>query len=341
MDIEFHYWITGILAKEAGFTEEESRTMAYSTQFVDENDVSLTVRDKSTGDDYINFISQTMNILKPKSELLRIYPIFHFVPGRPVAPSARRRDGKMHLFNTTPNNQFANQLMQNAFSSSETIRLYRIGIATHAYEDTWAHQNFTGWHETFNAVGINPIPNIGHADAQHHPDWVGHRWSDDRLVDGDINNNHRFLSAAKGVFQHYCDFLISTGRYAKQDRPKWPRVQRLVQTAMGETSSGDVNYGSEERIAAYRQLAPWLPEFDERLWFKEAIETRVKGLPDSHQGLLAGITIFKDEYFWREDKDKKTTDWYKFERAVKEHERVAIDLMSPHFAQIGVALGCV
>jgi len=56
---------------------------------------------------------------------------------------------------------------------------------------------------------------------------------------------------------------------------------------------------------------------------------------------LAGITIFKDEYFWREDNDKKTTDWYKFERAVKEHERVAIDLMSPHFAQIGVALGCV
>lgn len=27
-----------------------------------------------------------MNILKPKSELLRIYPISHFVPGRPDAP---------------------------------------------------------------------------------------------------------------------------------------------------------------------------------------------------------------------------------------------------------------
>jgi hypothetical protein len=341
MDIEFHYWITGILAKEAGFTEKESGIIAYSAQFVDENDVSLTVRDKTTGEDYINFISQTMNILKPKTELLRIYPIFHFVPGQPEAASARRRDGKMHLFNTTPNNQFAKQLMQNAFSSSETIRLYRIGIATHAYEDTWAHQNFTGWHETFNAVGINPIPNIGHADAQHHPDWVGHRWSDDRLVDGDINNNHRFLSAAKEVLRLYCDYMISTGRYAKKDHPKWPRVQRLLQTAMGETSSGDVNYGSEKRIAAYQQLAPWLPQFDERVWFNEAIETRVKGLPDSHQGLLAGITIFKDEYFWREDKDKKTTDWYKFQRAVKEHERVAIDLMSPHFAQIGVVLGSV
>jgi len=338
MDIEFHYWITGILAKEAGFAEAEAETIAYSTQFVDEDDVSLTVKDKSTGETYVNFISQTMNILKPKTELLRIYPIFHFVPGKPEAPSARRRDGKMHLFNTTPNNRFVNQLLQDAFSSSESIRLYRIGIATHAYEDTWAHQNFTGWYESFNAVGLSPMPNIGHADAQHHPDWVGHRWTDNRLVEGDINNNHRFLSAAKELFRHYCDYLVSTGRYEKKHRPKWPRVQRMLETAMGETSSGDLNYGSEERITAYKSLAPWLPEFDERVWFNDAIETKVKGLPDSQNGLMAGITIFRDEYSWNEDKDKKTTHWYRFQRSVKEHERFALTSMSPHFAQIGVDL---
>ena len=51
---------------------------------------------------YRNHFSQTMNILKPKDQLMRIYPIFHFVPGEPDAPSARRRDGKMHILNTTP-----------------------------------------------------------------------------------------------------------------------------------------------------------------------------------------------------------------------------------------------
>jgi hypothetical protein len=338
MDIEFHYWITGILAKEAGFTEEESKTIAYSAQFVDENDVSVSVKDKSTGEKYMNFISQTMNILKPKSELMRVYPIFHFVPGQPEAPSARRRDGKMHLFNTTPNNAFVNQLMQNAFSSATDIRLYMIGIATHGYEDTWAHQNFTGWRETFNAVGMNAIPNIGHADALHHPDWVGHRWIDDRLVDSEINNNNRFLSAAKELFKHYCDYLISTGRYLEEDRPGWQSVQNIILGAMGDVSSGDQNYGNKQRITHYENLAPWLPEFDEAIWFNDAIETKVRGLPDSKNGLMAGITIFKDAYSWREDKDKTETDWYGFQRAVKQHERYALNLLSPHFAQIGVNL---
>ena len=339
MDIEFHYWITGIIAKEAGFDEEEAKIIAYSSQFVDENDVSITVNDRSTGKGYVNFISQTLNILKPKSELLRIYPIYHFIPGHPEAPSARRRDGKMHLFNTTPNNEFANTIIEDAFRAEEGTRLYRIGIATHGYADTWAHQNFTGWHESFNAVGLNPIPNIGHADAHNHPDWVGHRWVDDRLVENEINNNHRFMSAAKEVFRYYCDYLVSLGRYSKKQKPKWPKGEKKLRTAMEPVSSGDENYGKEERISSYKQLAPWLPEFDEADWFDAAIDTEVKGLRDSKSGIFAEFTVFHDEYWWKEDTDKETTHWYKFQKTVKEHERFAIRLLSPAFSQIGIDLG--
>lgn len=139
MDIEFHYWITGIVAFEAGFSEEEAETIAYSSQYVDENDVSIAVEDKVSSGKYVNFVSQTMNILQPKDELMRVYPIFHFIPGDPGAPSARRRDGKMHLFNTTPNSRFADDLMSEAFKAPEEVRLFRIGIATHAFADTWAH----------------------------------------------------------------------------------------------------------------------------------------------------------------------------------------------------------
>jgi hypothetical protein len=336
MDIEFHYWITGIIAREAGFDEDEARIIAYSSQFVDENDVSVTVEDKASGEKYVNFITQTLNILKPKSELLRVYPIYHFIPGHPEAATARRRDGKMHLFNTTPNSRFANEILKNAFEAEEEVRLYRIGIATHGYVDSWAHQNFTGWHESFNAVGLNPIPNIGHADAQHHPDWVGHRWLDDRLVDGEINNNHRFLSASKALFRHYGDFLVSMGRYPAKSRPKWPKVEKKLRTAMGPVSSGDQNYGKEERLSAYKELVPWLPEFDEGDWFDEAIETEVKAFQDSKSGIFASLTFFKDRFWWK--KDKKTTRWYQFQRAAKQHERFALNLLSPHFDQIGIDL---
>ena len=46
MDTEFHYYITGIIAQAAGFTEEESKTIATASEFVDENDVILKVRNR-------------------------------------------------------------------------------------------------------------------------------------------------------------------------------------------------------------------------------------------------------------------------------------------------------
>ena len=74
MNSEFHYYITGILAHKAGFNEEEASIIAYSSQYVDHNTIVFTV------DDYKNYVSQTMNILKPMKTLMRIYPIFHFTP---------------------------------------------------------------------------------------------------------------------------------------------------------------------------------------------------------------------------------------------------------------------
>lgn len=338
MDIEFHYWITGIIAQEAGFTKEEAKVIAYSSQFVDENDVSLEVCDRSSGEKYVNFVSQTLNILKPKNDLLRIYPIYHFIPGVPDALTARRGDGKMHLFNTTPNNPFANDILQAAFKAPEDLRLYRIGIATHGFVDTWSHQNFTGWHESFNAIGLNPIPNIGHADAQHHPDWVGHRWDDLRLLDREVNNNHRFLSASEELFGHYCNYLTSAGRYGQSPKPKWEDLQKKLLAVMGPVSSGDQNYGREARLKVYGEMVPWLPEFNEDDWLKDAVDIEVVGLKDAKEGIQSSCTIFKDKCWWNENQPKEKTHWYRFQTSVKQHERFALDVLSPHFAQIGVAL---
>lgn len=172
MNIEFHYWITGLIAHRAGFSKEDSTTIAYSSEYVDKNDIIYDIKDKISKKKYSNYISQTMNILKPKMELMLIYPIFHFIPGQPDADIARRKDGKMHLLNTTPNNQHANELMDAAFKSSRDSRLYRIGIATHGYVDTWAHQNFIGWYDYFNNIGLDIKPDIGHANAEYHPDML-------------------------------------------------------------------------------------------------------------------------------------------------------------------------
>ena len=41
MDIEFHYWITGIVALKAGFNDKEANIIAYSSQHVDDNEVLI------------------------------------------------------------------------------------------------------------------------------------------------------------------------------------------------------------------------------------------------------------------------------------------------------------
>jgi hypothetical protein len=54
--------------------------------------------------------------------------------------------------------------------------------------------------------------------------------------------------------------------------------------------------------------------------------------------MLSSFTVFKDKYFWREDRNREETNWYRFQTAVKDHERYAIKLLSPLFEQIGITL---
>lgn len=332
MDIEYHYWMTAIIANRAGFSEKDANTIAYSSQYVDDNDICLEIENKNNNKVYRNFISQTMNIIKPKKELMRIYSIFHFVPGEPDAYSARRRDGKMHLLNTTPNNEVANVLLDESFKASDDNKLYRIGIATHAFTDTWAHQNFVGYLDYFNNIGLDPKPDIGHADAEHHPDWAAHRWSDGRLTDSDVNNKHRILSASESLFRKYCNFLNTS-----DVEDKWKNLEKELIGAIGKVSSGNHNYDQEQRLTRYKEMcSDWLPEFDELAWFNDAIHTDVRGLRDSADGIASLFTVFKDKYYWRDNVNIEQTHWYKFQESVKEHEKLAIGLLRERFAKMGV-----
>lgn len=334
MDTEFHYWMTAIIAERAGFSREEARTIAYASEYVDENDVAIEVAWHGKKKRYRNFVSQTLNILKPRQQLMRIYPIFHFVPGDPQAASARRRDGRMHILNTTPDSENARELFDAAFAAPEHIRLYRIGIATHMYADTWAHQNFVGWFDSHNHLDMSLAPNIGHADAGHHPDWPAHRWDDHRLVDAAVDNRMRFLDAAQAIFRRYCRYQKQQG---KPDRSRrWNTLKQDLAEAMGLAFSGNENWYRQKRLAAYRRLAPWLTEFDERDWFNAAIETEVRGLRDPGEGIAALFTLLPDSYRFRRDVDHEQTHWYGFQEAVKDHERLALRLLAPIFSQMGV-----
>lgn len=319
MDIEFHYYITHILAEKAGFSSEDAQIIAYASQYVDDNNQQYTI-DKDKPDEYQNYISQTLNILKPKHELIRIHPCFHFLPGDYCyhGELMKRKDGLLHILTTTPNSKNVNKLMDAALQSAN---LYQIGIATHCYADTWAHQNFVGYEHRFNSMrGLleNVIPDIGHADAGHKPDIVNRIWYDKRLVPGnrEIHNKERFLEAAKHLFDKYSRYVDR--KIKSRDIEKaWSELKRKLGRAIGKedrASSG----GRAKRSEKYLSLAKSLKKYRKDTWFKRAIKTG---------GLLGDIYLKRSNFY--------NSHWYKFQQAVKEHQKTAMVLLKPAFEQIG------
>ncbi|MBP0020840.1 MAG: hypothetical protein J7647_25190 [Cyanobacteria bacterium SBLK] len=330
MDIEFHYYMTYLVATRSGFSPNEARAIAYSSQYVDNNSKVFRI---NTGkrNEYCNQITQTFNILKSKNELLKIYPVFHFIPGDPFFANAQRKDGQRHFLNTTPNSENANRIIDDALISKN---LYRIGIASHSYADTWAHQNFVGYYDEFNAVkGVfrSALPHVGHADVKRYPDWPALIWHDDRLVSPHdrIDNKVRFLEAARHLFYKYCSYLeglplsnrrekdalelirdldLAIGESDSKNRRKCDRIRRYI--ALSE----EKNYGGESILV-----------YNKRLWFDLAVSRRGNDCSDRKKNLFSNLTTFKDPYFWREN--YRNSHWYRFQEAAKKQQKSAWDIL--------------
>jgi hypothetical protein len=329
MDIEYHYYISCIIALRAGFHKEEAYKIAYSSQYTDDNNASLTVRDDANIP-YINHISQTLDITQPEEKLLRIHPFFHFFPGntKEIVNAPPRRDGKLHLLNTTPGNSNALKLMKWALKSGN---LYNIGMATHTFADTYAHQNFAGFKDGFNAMkGFleSLLPNIGHADAKYAPDIPGRVWTDKRLTSTfqKINNNARFLDASEQIYELF-RLKLNPG-YPKNKLVQGKTNLRMeLEAAIG--SPEKPNKDKSARLKKYLELIGdnLVSDYKEKAWFDIAV--RVKAV-----GRTVGTGNVEREYLWKEN--YRESDWFHFQEAVKAHQRKAEEILEPIFSSMEV-----
>jgi len=333
MDIEFHYYITYMLAEKAGFNKEDTYKIAYSSQYVDDNSRMYKVRGDTV---YENYISQTMNILKPKSKLMQIYPCFHFIPGEHETEEAKRKDGNMHILNTTPNSIRANKLIDDALAGGNP---YSVGIATHSYADTWAHQNFVGCFDFFNALGgaLEALtPNVGHADAQYSPDIPGLVWKDERLVSDNkiVNNKHRFVRAAENIFKKYKRHNDKNAEDS-QIESDWQEIKTDIENAIGVGFKHDRKKEQKKRIARYKKLIENFKNYDEDSWLDKAVRRKVVGAPDDFGGdMLESITLFPDKYYKKSGFEN--SHWYNFQECVKKHQKEAKKLFADLFKQMEI-----
>ncbi len=330
MNIEFHYYMTKYLAIMAGFESDEAEIIAYSSQFVDDNKVRYEI-EKPDGEIYKNYITQTTNILRPKKKLMRIYLLYHFLPGDATSYKARRRDGKMHVLMTTPASHHAQEIF---FDTTKTESLYALGIASHMLSDTLSHQNFVGTFDEVNAMqGIwqTLSPNIGHADAGYKPDIPNLIWEDCRLIrdNAEIDNKERVLLAANKLYSNY---LMITSNPNKWSATK-QKLNAVIGPCIEEKNISKYKNQMMTRIEKMRKILAEMDAdeiYDPDKWFKEAIDVDVKLFDDKK----IKFDPVKDKLKFK--KNYRDSKWYKFQEAVREYQRTATLKLEPILNQLEI-----
>jgi hypothetical protein len=353
MDLEFHYYMTYLIAARAGFSPSEAATIAQAAQEIDDNHIPVAVS-AGTPAAYENVISQTMNILHPHHNR-KIYPIFHFIPGVADAPTAARRDGRTSDWVTTPNSPLANAMLDTALKSGD---LYRIGASAHAFADTWAHQNFIGKDDTSNEMPGVPVMDrlegkigllrIGHALAGHAPDIPGLIWTDERLAKPEIDNTARFLDAARVLFAK-----LYMQRNDSADPDKIAAIAESLTADLRADigpSTRNSRQQDETRITRYKRRAlsaPYgatpIPEYAIGRWANEAFNEQRAGIATGiaefvgrHTGLAGDILEFgtRMPFTWKDPARFRETAWCKFQEAVKAHLTECWSLLRGRFPEL-------
>jgi len=307
MNREFHYYIVRLVAGRAGLRGEDLRRFAYSSQFVDDNTREYNIHYHYcdfSNQMFINPISQTM---LPDAKGETIYKTFHFVPGDSNS-SSKRKDGRVDPLTVTPDNDSVNRMIDYACS---TGNIYLMGIAAHAFTDSWAHQNFTGEWGHFN--GEANMPSVGHMLEGTKPDRIAAVWHDRRLIDDRIVNVDRFLDAAIALFKKL--FIFANHNYDDEylDRESLSLRNDLL-LAVGQRDDEDLFLN--DRLARYKQLAltkPYggieLPNYNKDEWF-DAIVKKTIGTCNSHNS--SGTP--KIRYFFL--RNYKNSDWHLFQSSL-------------------------
>lgn len=198
MQQDFHFYVTGMLAKHAGYTDDESITIATAAQYVDHATESFPIHFED-GRIFETTMTAHYHIRSFEEGVQKkVFMCFHFPPHGLTTEGER----KFFSFKTKENSPIINDLLyqikadtvQGTYdyldrNTTFPFHLYRLGVAIHTLADSWSHKSFTGRHNDENDVGKiwfkkgskwkrqyyndwkwDVAPTIGHAECGHYPD---------------------------------------------------------------------------------------------------------------------------------------------------------------------------
>lgn len=208
MQKDMHYFGTYALARMAGLSVKEAKTIAYSAQYVDDSTKSDSQPHPDGGLLYGVATAHTnsqviKNRLVDKLEQRRVWTPFHFLPG------GEGTSAEEQLI-CVKDSHIAREMMQAHIekASQSPYGLHLMGIACHVYADTFSHYGFSGISSELNRVS-NPTPSQQHAAPMR----------------AYLENKHmRFIA-----------------KYAPN---WWLTLQRMLFSKLGEDFSGALGHGA-------------------------------------------------------------------------------------------------
>jgi len=207
MDIDFHFGTIYILSRWADFSSDTAKTLATTSQFVDDNlpNNPLTRKYRHSGHAPLDNLIDLVNDDK-------VWIPFHFLPSLDGSGDERLICQK--------NSSLAQELasFMTSITNLDNLNLFRLGISLHVYADTWAHRKFSGFITSTNRVNnpniilpiqadwekaedefIHNLPPLGHVKAIHWPDRPYAYWQCSAFPDG-RKNWEEFLEAAQSIY---------------------------------------------------------------------------------------------------------------------------------------------
>jgi len=153
MQQDMHHDGTFCLARAAGLNYESAKTIAYASQFVDDN-IAAHVDDHKDGSQ-IYAVPTAHHVADLNNREARdqrfIWVPFHFIPG------ASGTEFTEQLI-CTKNSTLARQMITNHASMGEKdYALELLGIGNHVYQDTFAHYGFSGVSSRRNRIKGNSL----------------------------------------------------------------------------------------------------------------------------------------------------------------------------------------
>ena len=261
MQMDFHYYATYCAAVIAGYSHEDSLSIAYSAQFVD--CCSRTLLSTLHAPGAAATTQLQLELMNARTDLVglqditRIWASFHFLPGdlhAQVKKASRHYQNKYRLI-CRPNSALLPDTVELAKAGS----LQAAGIAMHVLADTWAHSCFAGTpslvinNTNFYFYELLPDGKERQVDFRHSPG------APDDLEKGIYNSSiyqnseNAIMNLGHGRAGHLPDYSFARYRYL----PAWGNCEEIV-----KDNPSDYYQAFCQMIYAMKYLRGLYPSFE-------------------------------------------------------------------------------